>query len=141
MVFKGMKFRYATDLLYRLSNGKDEYINGGVIKPHHVVVVKIKDCAKLDISPNDHNLRYNTDDAKAISDIRSHGLTNMIYGAWRRRASTKGTIVENIDTKRIEISHDYFQCNVYLVKDGSVYKSSIKRANTNSQFKIVMNGK
>jgi hypothetical protein len=137
MIFKGMKFKKSNNLLSRKSKVGDLYADGTQVPEHHSVVVRVKDCEHV----NTDGLvdTYKTDNAPSITDMTGHSLTNMFYGKWKRRSSTCGVWVDNLDKNRPEIAMDYYQCTVYLIQNGRVYKASIQRAITPKQLNIIEN--
>lgn len=135
MKFKGHNFRPVHNLLSRLSKEGDTYANGDPVPHGHYVVVKPEDCTFLRKEGN-ANI-FETRNAKCIDDMTGHSLTNMFYGKWKLRHSERGTVVDNLDTGSFDIAHEYFQCTVYMMQRGRVYKASIQRAVSTKQLKIV----
>lgn len=137
MRFKGLDFKKSRNHLARMSKDGDKYFDGKPVPKHHQVVVLVSQCDFKGTCLG--KTLYSTDNAPHIKDMTGHSLTNMFYGVWKRRISNMGTWVYNLDTKQSEIAYEYYQCTVYMVKNGHVYKSSLKRAISPKVYNVISN--
>lgn len=135
MRFKGLDFKKSRNHLARMSKDGDKYFDGTPVPKHHQVVVLARHCAFKGTCLG--RTLLNPNDAPHIKDMTGHSLTNMFYGVWKRRISNRGTWVYNLDTKQSEVAYEYYQCTVYMMKNGEVYKASIKRAISDKQYEVM----
>lgn len=128
MKFKGFTGTLAKNLSYRLSMKGDVLANGSEIDERYIAIVHKKDCPEY-VSEKDGKTYIDPSNAPAIKDMSGHSTTKLVYGCWKKRkVSERGTYVELDNGKETFVSTgDYYQCNVYFVNNGRVYKASIRR--------------
>jgi len=107
MKFKGIDCRQANHLGYRKADPeKDRDISGNPVPANYVVVVRMKDCRVYE-DYKSGGLVYDASEAPAIP--LDYSRTNAGYGKWSRRMEMHWT------------------CPFYVVKDGRVYRGTIRR--------------
>jgi hypothetical protein len=131
MKFKGFNGKLAKNLGYRESIQGDVYLDGTPVHQNYTVIVKKNDCRHYE---NEFGQKfYDPEGVSAIKDMTGHSRTNLIYGAWKKRKVNEitGNTVEMDDGRRTFITTgEYFQCTVYFVLKGQVYRASMKRMDT-----------
>jgi len=101
---KGIRFRRAKHLGYRMAKEGDTYTNGEQIDDNYCVIVRIEECETYE---KEGRLYYEPKDAPSV-DLTGHSRTNMVYG-----------------TRRTYRNKRYDTRSVYWVEDGIVYRGSI----------------
>lgn len=104
MIFKGIKFKKCTSMLWRNGNEEiDKDFYGNPVNFNHIVVIQKKDCPIIKKNNKEY---YDVKNATKTIPLR-YSLTNMGYAKQKRKNKETYT-------------------PVYLVIDGQLYVGSIK---------------
>lgn len=107
---------------FRMSNPEIDFNRDGYpVEKNYVSFVKISDCRLYQKRGRTY---YDASEAPSIPV--NHGGTYYGYGEWKKRKSNVGKWLRDNNNQMYWVD-EYWQCTVYLAKDGFVYTSSLKR--------------
>jgi len=150
MKFNGYNFKKRSDLAFRGSRDGDQYVNSEQVDDHYLVFMRAKDCKAYQVIDDkrvylsaipesyddliDDTKPYHLDikeEGLALLPITGHSRTNMAYGVFKKRKSTRGTWIFDMDKDKSVFVYEYYQCTLYLAYDAMVFTASLKRTTLN----------
>ena len=135
MIYDGLHFRKATNVVFRSVQHFDRSIDDNTIDSNFCMFVKIED---INAKPTDKADIYLAalNSAKAIA-CDGHSLTNMMYGKAKfikRKSTISPVMVLKAGSKVPSFSQYIKEIPVYLAKSGSVYKTTIRNAISKTDY-------
>lgn len=126
MIFDGMDFKRSLTLGWRNAHEGDLDEDGRQVENNHVVIVDIKDCeTRQEIRNGRPVIVWSAKNAPQCVKL-GYTLTRMGYGPWKQH-EVKGQFRTVPGLGVLFNGEKWKSCRVYLVHDGRVYTTSIKR--------------